>query len=284
MGIQQSRHNPASHRPVALAITEDRVQQQRFTIMRLLGTTIIGAALLTGSAIYAKAAGTAETKDKPAAQQKVKPDALKKAGEAAAKDSEEEKAKVEKAKAEKTEAEKPKEDAVPADKPDAKKSTEATDKPEAPAPEATKEVAEGLVLPDYVDDRSTPQKLLESYYNAINRKEYVRAYSYYAEGQQGDDFEKYAKGYAGTESVSIKLGSSEPDPGAGQIYWSVPIAIESKLAEGKSQVYTGCYTISMSNPAMQAVPPFKPMAIMAGTLSKSPLPLEKSVPEECGAP
>ncbi len=284
MGIQQSRHNPASHRPVALAITQDRVRQQRLTIMRLLGTTIIGAALLTGSAIYAKAAGTAEPKDKPAAQQKVKPDALKKAGEAAAKDSEEEKAKVEKAKAEKTEAEKPKEDAVPADKPDAKKSTEATDKPEAPAPEATKEVTEGLVLPDYVDDRSTPQKLLESYYNAINRKEYVRAYSYYAEGQQGDGFEKYAKGYAGTESVSIKLGSSEPDPGAGQIYWSVPIAIESKLAEGKSQVYTGCYTISMSNPAMQAVPPFKPMAIMAGTLSKSPLPLEKSVPEECGAP
>ncbi|MBX8783945.1 hypothetical protein HBA94_09245 [Ochrobactrum sp. GRS2] len=284
MGIQQSRHNPASHRPIALAITEDRARQQRLTIMRLLGTTIIGAALLTGSAIYAKAAGTAETKDKPAAQQKVKPDALKKAGEAAAKDSEEEKAKVEKAKAEKTEAEKPKEDAVPADKPDAKKSTEATDKPEAPTPEATKEVADGLVLPDYVDDRSTPQKLLESYYNAINRKEYVRAYSYYAEGQQGDDFEKYAKGYAGTESVSIKLGSSEPDPGAGQIYWSVPIAIESKLAEGKSQVYTGCYTISMSNPAMQAVPPFKPMAIMAGTLSKSPLPLEKSVPEECGAP
>lgn len=284
MGIQQSRHNPASHRPVVLAIAQDRARQQRLTTMRLLGTTIIGAALLTGSAIYAKAAGTAETKDKPAAQQKVKPDALKKAGEAAAKDSEEEKAKVEKAKADKTEAEKPKEDAVPADKPEAKKSTEATDKPEAPAPEATTEVAEGLVLPDYVDDRSTPQKLLESYYNAINRKEYVRAYSYYAEGQQGDDFEKYAKGYAGTESVSIKLGSSEPDPGAGQIYWSVPIAIESKLAEGKSQVYTGCYTISMSNPAMQAVPPFKPMAIMAGTLSKSPLPLEKSVPEECGAP
>lgn len=280
MGIQQNRHTPASQRPVALAITQDRAQQHRLTLIRLLGTTIIGAALLTGSAIYAKAA---ETKDKAATQQKMKPEALKKTGEAATKDSEEEKAKVEKAKADQADAEKQKEEAAPADKPDAQKSSEA-DKPESTKPEATEEVAEGLVLPDYLDDRSTPQKLLESYYNAINRKEYVRAYSYYAEGQQGDDFEKYAKGYAGTESVSIKLGSSEPDPGAGQIYWSVPIAIESKLAEGKSQVYTGCYTISMSNPAMQALPPFKPMAIMAGTLSKSPLPLEKSVPEECGAP
>ncbi len=272
MGIQQNRHTPASRRPVALAITQDRAQHHRLAIIRLLGTTIIGAALLTGSALYAKAAGTPETKDKATTQQKVKPEALKKAGEAATKDSEEEKAKVEKAKTDKTDAEKPKEAAAPADKPDAEK------------PEATKEVAEGLLLPDYLDDRSTPQKLLESYYNAINRKEYARAYSYYAEGQQGDDFEKYAKGYAGTESVSVKIGSSEPDPGAGQIYWSVPIAIESKLAEGKAQVYTGCYTISMSNPAMQAVPPFKPMAIMAGTLSKSPLPLDKSVPEECGAP
>ncbi|MDR0253112.1 MAG: hypothetical protein LBI75_08005 [Brucellaceae bacterium] len=283
MGIQQNRHTPASQRPVALAITQDRAQQHRLALIRLLGTTIIGAALLTGSAIYAKAAGTTETKDKAATQQKVKPEALKKTGEAATKDSEEEKAKVEKAKADQADADKQKEETAPADKPDAQKSSEA-DKPENAKPEATEEVAEGLVLPDYLDDRSTPQKLLESYYNAINRKEYVRAYSYYAEGQQGDDFEKYAKGYAGTESVNIKLGSSEPDPGAGQIYWSVPIAIESKLAEGKSQVYTGCYTISMSNPAMQALPPFKPMAIMAGTLSKSPLPLEKSVPEECGAP
>lgn len=282
MGIQQNRHSPASRRPVALAITQDRAQHHRLAIIRLLGTTIIGAALLTGSALYAKAAGTTETKDKATTQQKVKPEALKKAGEAATKDSEEEKAKVEKAKTDKTDAEKPKEEA-PADKPDTKKATEA-EKPESTEPEATKEVAEGLLLPDYLDDRSTPQKLLESYYNAINRKEYARAYSYYAEGQLGDDFEKYAKGYAGTESVSVKIGSSEPDPGAGQIYWSVPIAIESKLAEGKAQVYTGCYTISMSNPAMQAVPPFKPMAIMAGTLSKSPLPLDKSVPEECGAP
>ena len=264
MGTRQHRHNPAPHAPVAHAIALNRKQLQRITLMRLLGTTIVGAALLTGSAIYAKAAGSAET---TTAQQKVKPDALKKAGEAATKDSEEEKAKAEKAKAD----------------PDKKEDAQTSE----PAPKSDATAAQpenNLAEPEYLDNRSTPQQLLESYYNAINRKEYARAYSYYAEGQQGDDFEKYAKGYEGTESVSVKLGSSEPDPGAGQIYWSVPIAIESKLADGKSQVYTGCYTISMSNPAMQEVPPFKPMSIMTGTLSKSPLPLEKSVPEECGAP
>ncbi len=282
MTINNARHTPA--RPVAVARAVSRKQQQRITLLRLMGTTIIGAALLTGSAYYARAAGNAASET--AKQQKVKPEALKKTGEAATKDSEEEKAKLEKAKAdtEKTGAEKSETQPKTDEKPEEAKSSKASDKPETVAPEATKEAAEGLLIPDYLDDRSTPQKLLESYYNAVNRKEYVRAFSYYGEGQYGDDFEKYAKGYEGTQSVTIKLGETQPDPGAGQIYWSVPIAIESQLEDGKSQVYTGCYTVSMSNPAMQTVPPFKPMAIMAGTLSKSPLSLEKSVPEECGAP
>jgi len=30
----------------------------------------------------------------------------------------------------------------------------------------------------YIDNRSTPEALMASYVNAINRKEYVRAYSY----------------------------------------------------------------------------------------------------------
>ena len=276
MGIQQDRHNPAPYvpftrEPVARAIAIKHREQQRLTVLRLLGTTIIGAALLTGSSIYAKAASPDPAKTE---QQKIKPEALKKTGEAATKDSEEEKAKVENAKPE-------------TDKPAASKATEAAPKVDAappPAPEAAKEVAGGLVVPDYIDDRSTPQKLLESYYNAINRKEYVRAYGYYAQDTQEANFSNYAKGYETTQSVTIKLGSTEPDPGAGQIYWTLPVAVESTLDDGEKQVYTGCYTISMTNPAMQEVPPFKPMSIRTGTLSKSPKSLNESVPEECEAP
>lgn len=209
MTCQRKRHTPASPVPVALTIAQHN-QQRHFALIRLLGTTLIAAALLTGATLYAKA----NTKEK------------------------EEKA----------------------------------------------DTAQTTPLHGYMDDRSSPQKLIESYYNAVNRKEYARAYSYYAEGQQGDDFKKYAKGYENTASVKFKLGKTHPDPGAGQIYWSLPIAIEAKDTNGKSQVFTGCYTIKMSNPAMQQEPPFRPMTIMAGTLSKSPLSLEKSVPEECGAP
>ncbi|WOC17271.1 hypothetical protein [Pseudochrobactrum sp. MP213Fo] len=240
MAIEQYRHKPAPQVHVARAITANRKDQQRLTLIRLLGTTVIGAALLSGSAIYARAAST----ETPAPEQH-------------------------KAKAADTSSQAQADEQAPT---------------EAVTPAATKEVAGGLVLPDYLDDRSTPQKLLESYYNAVNRKEYARAYSYYAQDTQEPDFSQYAKGYEGTQSVTIKLGKTEPDPGAGQIYWSLPIAIESTLNDGKTQVYTGCYTISMTNPAMQEVPPFKPMAIRAGTLSKSPQPLQESVPEECEAP
>lgn len=162
--------------------------------------------------------------------------------------------------------------------------TETTTQASPETTNATQNVANGLVYPDYLDDRSTPQKLIESYYNAINRKEYVRAYSYYAEGTPEPDFSKYAQGYKDTQSVTIKLGSTEPDPGAGQIYWTLPLAIQSTRTDGKSEVYTGCYTISMTNPAMQELPPFKPMTISTGTLSKSPKTLEESVPVECEAP
>ncbi|WP_273725114.1 hypothetical protein [Brucella gallinifaecis] len=150
--------------------------------------------------------------------------------------------------------------------------------------EQTQDATDGMIVPDYRDDRSSPQAVIESYYNAINRKEYARAYSYYSEEGREPDFKKFAKGYDGTKSVKVAVRKTDPDPGAGQIYWSLPIAIESESDDGNKQVYTGCYTLRLTNPAMQEVPPYKPIEIMTGSLTKSPLDIEKSVPESCDAP
>lgn len=150
--------------------------------------------------------------------------------------------------------------------------------------EQTQDASDGITVPDYRDDRSTPQALMESYYNAINRKEYSRAYSYYSEEGREPDFKTFAKGYEGTKSVKVAVRKVDPDPGAGQIYWSLPIAIESEGDDGKKEVFTGCYTIRLTNPGMQEEPPYKPMQIMTGSLTKSPLAIEKSVPENCEAP
>lgn len=150
--------------------------------------------------------------------------------------------------------------------------------------EQTQDAANGVTVPEYRDDRSSPQALVESYYNAINRKEYARAYGYYSEEGREPDFKTFVKGYENTKSVKVALRKTEPDPGAGQIYWSQPLAIEAESNDGKKEVFGGCYTIHLTNPAMQEEPPFKPIEIMTGSLSKSELELEKSVPEACEAP
>lgn len=162
-----------------------------------------------------------------------------------------------------------------------------------PAPEAvettkpseqTKQVADGVIVPDYRDDRSTPQALVESFYNAINRREYARAYDYFSVDGREPEFKSFVKGYENTRSVKVAVRKVEPDPGAGQIYWSQPLAIEAEKNDGSREVFTGCYTVLLTNPSMQEVPPFKPMQIVTGSLTKSPLALEKSVPEGCEAP
>lgn len=150
--------------------------------------------------------------------------------------------------------------------------------------EQTRDVADGVIVPDYRDDRSTPQALVESYYNAINRKEYGRAYSYLEQSHREPDFQKFVNGYEKTKSVKVAVREVEPDPGAGQIYWSLPIAIESESERGHKEVFGGCYTVHISNPSMQEGPSFIPMQIMSGTLTKSTLNLEDSVPEACEAP
>lgn len=160
--------------------------------------------------------------------------------------------------------------------------------PEAPALKeapAAKEAAEApnQSVPDYLDDRSTPEQLVKSYYNAINRQEYARAYSYYAEEGHTQPFPQFQAGYENTVSVELRLGKAESEGAAGSTYWSLPLAIESKQKDGKLTVYNGCYRLRLANAAIQGVP-FVPLSILDGTLQKFDKPLDQSVPEGCEAP
>lgn len=133
----------------------------------------------------------------------------------------------------------------------------------------------------YMDDRSSPQKLVESYYYAISNRYYVQAYSYFRQSTAPQDFESWAKGYADTKSVSVKFGSTAPDPGAGQIYWALPVVIEAVQADGKSKVYTGCYKIHMTNLGMQTDPPYEPMGIDSASLKETTQSFKDAQPGSC---
>ncbi|WP_216646293.1 hypothetical protein [Microbulbifer sp. THAF38] len=131
----------------------------------------------------------------------------------------------------------------------------------------------------YKDDRSSPEALIESYYYAINHRYYAQAYSYLINPPA--DFNQWKEGYGDTKSVKVKFGATSPDPGAGQIYWALPVALLAKKTDGKTVVYSGCYVIHMINPGMQGDPPYKHMGIFRVSLKETNQPFEEAVPKLC---
>ena len=123
----------------------------------------------------------------------------------------------------------------------------------------------------YTDDRSDGKAVIASFYNAINRHEYLRAYSYWeAAAQSGGQvpaFDAFQKGYANTASVQATFGQMTGDAAAGQYYNGVPVALTATTTDGKTQYFAGCYTTHLSNPAIQATSPFKGRGIGKATVA-----------------
>ena len=129
----------------------------------------------------------------------------------------------------------------------------------APGPEAVADDS-------YLDDRSTPVSLIGSLYNAINRHEYLRAWSYFAEDSGRPDFPAFQAGYETTGGVRLKLGAPSSDGAAGSVYTSVPTVIEATGTDGAVRIFSGCYVTRFVQPANQATPPFVPLQITKATL------------------
>lgn len=130
-------------------------------------------------------------------------------------------------------------------------------------------------LPPYLDDRSNPIQLLKSYYNAINRKEYVRAYYYW--GQNGNNttsqpppYPQFEAGYAKTKAVQLTIGKMTSDAAMQKVSFQVPVKIVTTLTNGSKQAFVGCYTIRQVSPAAFGAPPFKPMYIDSAKIQQVP--------------
>jgi hypothetical protein len=124
--------------------------------------------------------------------------------------------------------------------------------------------------PDYLDDRSTPEAVINSYYDAVNKREYARAYSYWepsAAERELPEFHEFANGYADTSSIQVTLGMIGSGVGAGQLYFSVPVTLVAFMSDGSIQTFVGCYTLHLGRPQLQAEPPFQPMAIQHASIS-----------------
>ncbi len=134
----------------------------------------------------------------------------------------------------------------------------------------------------YVDDRSSPEAVISSFYNAISRQEYARAWSYYQDGEGVPAFDDFVKGYSDTKSVSVSFGEVAGEGAAGSMYYTVPVSLDAVDTSGKHSYFAGCYTLRLANPGIQAEPPFEPMHITEGHLKKATGAGASFAPADCG--
>lgn len=107
-------------------------------------------------------------------------------------------------------------------------------------------------VPFYEKRDGSAIQLLKSYYNAINRKEYDRAYHYF-QGTPNPDpstappYQQFVQGYADTGLVTLAVGKETDDPGAGNIFASVPVVITAQHTNGTTTTFSGCYVLHHVN-------------------------------------
>ena len=135
----------------------------------------------------------------------------------------------------------------------------------------------------YQDDRSGATALIQSFYNAINRHEYTRAFSYYGpvEGDPTEAFAAFEAGYTDTDFVTLLTGDETSEGAAGSTYTTVPVAIDALGTDGTHRQFAGCYTLRLSDPANQTTPPYQPLHIEAGTLEEASGELSTLLPTSC---
>jgi hypothetical protein len=128
-----------------------------------------------------------------------------------------------------------------------------------------------LSASNYLDNRSDPLLVLSSLFNAINRKEYVRAYSYWenaGSSQNVPPFAQFQQGYQQTASVKADFGAPVSGAAAGNLYYSVPTALKVSTTTGQPQTFVGCYVLHLGQPVNQATPPFAPLSIQSAVIKQ----------------
>ncbi len=135
--------------------------------------------------------------------------------------------------------------------------------------------------PAYLDNRSDAAELVRSLYNAINRREYARAWDYFSDKKPARDLQAFADGYAETERVEIETGAISKQGATGSIFYSVPAAIRAIAKNGSESVFAGCYTARLVNPQVQDTI-FTPLRLENGALEPAKGALLEVLPATCG--
>jgi hypothetical protein len=127
----------------------------------------------------------------------------------------------------------------------------------------------------FYEHRDSASGTLKSYYNAINRKEYDRAYTYFQGAPNPDPavappYAQFVAGYSDTVSVTLALGHEVDDAGAGNLFASIPVAIVAKHTDGHSETFGGCYILHRVNDGISPDPRDTLWSIRSAKLTPAP--------------
>lgn len=96
------------------------------------------------------------------------------------------------------------------------------------------------------EDMSSPVTLLASFYDAVNSRDYGRAFGYW-ETPPGN-VQDFARGYS--ETAGVRLIVEPPtrvEGAAGSLYVEVPVVLIARQRGGGERVFAGCYVARKSN-------------------------------------
>lgn len=96
------------------------------------------------------------------------------------------------------------------------------------------------------DDRSDPVATLASYYDAINSRDFRRAYRFWE--SPPSSYDRFEAGFADTDRVRLLI---EPPPrmegAAGSSFAEISTIVVATTRSGNERVFAGCYTLRKSN-------------------------------------
>ncbi|MBF9031645.1 hypothetical protein HKCCE3408_14685 [Rhodobacterales bacterium HKCCE3408] len=117
----------------------------------------------------------------------------------------------------------------------------------------------------YVDDRSDPDAVVTSYFNALSSHDYPRAWSYWHENER-PPFDAFADGHGDIERIEIRTGEVFAEGAAGSVWWQVPVVARATTLSGTEMITAGCMILSQPRPELVDTPPYAPIAIRGGEL------------------
>lgn len=98
----------------------------------------------------------------------------------------------------------------------------------------------------------SPVALIASFYDAINRRDYSKAYGYWI---APDSYEVFRRGYENTSSVQVFV---EPPVWVtdlwGNLQAAAPTGIVAKQRDGSSRYFAGCYLVTATRPTQGQKP------------------------------